>query len=99
MSIPFFIENTNGPISADFVEMAIKSNHIFDNLLLTSKPKVIKVSPKSDIVIVWIDIWDAQSGLEAKNLINRSFNIGNHIVTIWDTNMNPSIPLCKNCWK
>jgi len=50
--IPFFIKNTNISISTDFVEVAIKSNHIFDNLLLTSKLKVIKVSPKFDIVII-----------------------------------------------
>jgi len=80
--ILFFIENTNVSISANFVEIAIKFNHIFDNLLLTSKMRVIKLSLKFDIVIVWIDIWDAQSGFKAKNLINRSFNIGNHIATI-----------------
>jgi len=80
--IPFFIENTNVSISANFVEMAIKFNYIFDNLPLTSKIRVIKVSLKFDIAIVWIDIWDAQSRFKAKNLINRLFNIGNHIATI-----------------
>jgi len=52
MGILFFIKNTNIPISIDFVEVAIKSNHIFDNLLLASKLKVIKVSLKSNIMIV-----------------------------------------------
>jgi len=80
--IPFFIKNTNVSISVNFVEMAIIFNHIFDNLLLTSKIRVIKVSLKFDIAIVWIDIWDAQSGFKAKNLINRLFNIGNYIATI-----------------
>ena len=32
-------------------------------------------------------------------LINRCFNVGNYIVTIWGANMNPGIPQCKNCWK
>ena len=64
-----------------------------------SKPRVIKVSPKSDIAIVWINIWDVQSGVNAIMLINRCFNIGNHIATIRGANMNPGIPLCRNCWK
>ena len=37
IDIPFYIKNTNVLISSDFVESVIKSNHIFDNLLLTSK--------------------------------------------------------------
>ena len=40
-----------------------------------SKLHVIKTSLKLDIVVVWIDIWDAQSGANAKLLINRSFDI------------------------
>ena len=32
-------------------------------------------------------------------LINRCFNIGNHIATIRGANMNPGVPLCRNCWK
>ena len=34
-----------------------------------------------------------------KSLINRSFNIGQHIATIYGTNMNPRVPQYKNCWK
>ena len=64
-----------------------------------SKPRVIKVSPKSDIAIVWIDIWDVQSGQKARILINRCFNVGNYIATIRSANMNPGVPQCKNCWK
>ena len=38
------------------VELVIKQNHIFNNITLVSKPRVIKVSPKSDMVIIWVDI-------------------------------------------
>jgi len=99
ISIPYFIENSNISISSDFVESVIKSNHIFNNLSLASKLQVIKALPKSNIAIVWIDIWDAQSGYKAKNIINRSFNIGSFIATIHNTNMNPGVPQYKNCWK
>jgi len=32
-------------------------------------------------------------------LINRSFNIGSHIIIICSTNMNLGVLQCKNCWK
>ena len=99
IGIPYFMENTNVSITLDFVESVIKANHIFNNLSLISKSHVIKVLPKSDIVIVWLDIWDAQSGQKTKNLINRYFNIRRYITTIHGTNMNLSISQCKNCWK
>ena len=51
------------------------------------------------MAIIWIDIWDAQSVFKAKNLINKSFNVRNHIATIYDANINPSVPQYKNCWK
>ena len=51
------------------------------------------------MAIVWIDIWDAQSGAKAKGLINRCFNVGKYIATVRMANANPSIPQCKNYWK
>ena len=38
------------------VESALKQNHIFNDIKLVSKPRVIKVLPKSDMSIIWIDI-------------------------------------------
>ena len=49
--------------------------------------------------IIWIDIWDVQSGSKTKMLINRCFNVGRYIMTIRGANMNPGISQCKNCWK
>jgi len=82
IGIPYLIENSNISILSDFVKTIIKSNYIFNNLLLASKLQVIKALPKSDMAIVWIDIWDAQSEFNAKNLINRSSNVGSYIATI-----------------
>ena len=98
--IPYFPhQNSTEKLTSLDVETILKQNHIFDNISLASKPRVIKVSPKSDMAIVWIDIWDVQSGKNAKILINRCFNIGNYIATIRGANMNPGVPQCKNCWK
>ena len=63
------------------------------------RPRVIKVLPKSDISIMWIDIQDVQSSTKAKGLINRCFNIGSYIATIHGINMNLGILQYKNCWK
>jgi len=98
--IPFFPHhNSMEKLTSLDIETILKQNHIFDNISLASKPRVSKVSPKSDMAIVWIDIWDVQSGKNAKLLINRCFNVGNYIATIRGANMNPGVPQCKNCWK
>ena len=92
ISIPFYPhENSHERLTSNDIEMILKQNHIFDNISLTSKLRVIKVSPKSDMLIVWIDIWDVQSGSNAKMLINRCFNVRSYIVIIRGANMNPGI--------
>ena len=101
IGIPYYpySDDRQTKLSSNDIKNILKQNHIFDNISLASKPRVIKVSLKSDMVLVWIDIWDVQSGKNAKMLINRCFNVGNFIATIRGTNMNPGVPLCKNCWK
>ena len=56
LSISYLIEGTNTPINASVIETVIKTTHVFNNTHIVSKPKVVKVSPKSDMAIVWIDI-------------------------------------------
>jgi len=84
--------NSNKEISKSTPVTVLQQNHIFDNITLALKPRVIKVSPKSDMAIVWINIWDVQSGQKAKMLINRCFNVSNYIATIRGANMNPGVP-------
>ena len=38
VDISYFIENTSIPITLDFIESIMKTDYIFNNLLLTSKP-------------------------------------------------------------
>ena len=86
-------------LSSSDVEHIIKQNQIFDNIVLALKPQVIKVFLKLDMSIVWIDIWDIQSGNKAKSLINQCFNVEKYIITIKGANMNPGVLQCKNYWK
>ena len=92
IGIPFFPHaNSQERLTLNDIEVILKQNHIFNNISLAFKPRVIKVSPKSDMSIVWLDIWNIQSSSNAKTLINRCFNVGNYIAMIQDANMNPSV--------
>ena len=102
IGIPYYPHgscNSQECLSSSDVEDIIKQNQIFDNIILAFKHWVIKVSSKSDIAIVWIDIWDAQSGAKNKGLINQCFNVERSITTVRMANANLDIPQCKNCWK
>ena len=70
VDIPFNSEKTNSHILLDEIENVLKNNHLFNNIVLASKPHVIKVSPKSNIAIVWINIWNTQNGSNTKKVIN-----------------------------
>ena len=97
LGIPYLIEGTNMPINSSVMELIIKSIHVFDNIKITLKPQVVKVSLKSDMAIVWTNIWNSQSSSVAKPLINYCFNISSFIATICGANMNPDVLQCKNC--
>jgi len=56
IGIPYFVKDTNSSITSDNIKLIIKANYIFNNLTLTSEPRIIKASPKSNIVVIWIDI-------------------------------------------
>ena len=58
ISIPYLLKNTNTPMMTDVVETIIRNNHIFNNIIVASRLRNIKVFLKLDIVIIWLDIWD-----------------------------------------
>ena len=95
----FPYSNTQDCLTSSDVETILKQNQIFNNVNLAFKPRVIKVLPKLDMSIIWIDIWDVQSSNKAKGLINQCFNVSKYITTIRGANMNLGVPQCKNCWK
>ena len=52
IGILYLSEHTNSCITSDNMEIFFKNNYIFNNIILASKPRVIKVSPKSDMAII-----------------------------------------------
>ena len=71
IGLPYKIEQD--VISPDYIESILKETHLFKDVMLASKPHVIKASPKSDIVVVWVNIQDSQSGSLVKNIINHHY--------------------------
>ena len=82
IGIPYLSEYTNSYITSDDIEKILKSNYILNDVVLASKPRIIKVSSKSDLSILWINIWEVQSRSKAKYLINRRFSVRSFITTI-----------------
>lgn len=56
IGILYLSEQTNTCITSDEIDKILKNTHIFNNIVLASKPRVIKVSSKSNMAIVWINI-------------------------------------------
>ena len=98
LGVPYFNNETN-PIKTDRVENILSNTHLFNNVTLLSRPRIIRASKNSDMAVIWVNIWDSQNSTKAKTLINRSFNFGQHIATVCGTSMNPGILQCHNCWK
>ena len=52
LSISYFVKDTNLFISSNIIESVIKINYIFNNIVLTLQPCIIKTSPRSDIAVI-----------------------------------------------
>jgi len=52
LGLLYYLENTNNPITSELVEGVIKESHIFNDITLTSKPQIIKVSSRSDSAVI-----------------------------------------------
>ena len=72
----------NGVLTLEVIEGILKDSYLFENVVLASKPQVIKVFPKSNIAVVQVDLWDSQSSSLVKNIINCYFNVGQYIAII-----------------
>ena len=70
VDIPYVNKQSNSHISPEDIKKILKNNYIFNNIVLASRPRIIKVSLKSDMAIIWINIWDTQNSSKAKSIIN-----------------------------
>jgi len=61
-----YIQPSGIAISSDDIINYLKDSNLFEDTTLAAKPRIIKASPKSDMAIIWIDIWDSQNGSKAK---------------------------------
>lgn len=70
IELSYILEQTNSSVTSDIIKSIIKEMHIFNNIILALKPCIVKASPKSDIAIVWVNIWDSQNRTKAKTIID-----------------------------
>jgi len=94
-----YIQPNGNKLTSDDITNIMKHLELFEYMTFVTKPRIIKAFPKSDIAIIWFDIWDSQNDFKAKLLINHSFNFGRSIATIRTTNINPRVSQCHNYWK
>lgn len=92
-----YLRADGNKITSENVIEFMKHINLFEDISLATKSRIKKASPKSDMAIIWFDIWDTQNGSKVKLLINYSFNLGRHITTVRATNMNSGVPQCYNC--
>ena len=59
VSIPYLSEATNLHIISEEIKNILKNTHIFNDIILASKLRIIKVSLKSNMTIIWVNIWDS----------------------------------------
>jgi len=71
LGLLYIVDNTNLPITPGIIEGVLKETHIFNNVVLASKPYIIKASNNSDSAVIWVNIWDLQNGSKAKSIINH----------------------------
>jgi len=82
LGVSYWGNNSSLPITQAQVESIIANTPVFEGVVLASCPCIMKVSPSSDISVIWIDIWDSQKGSKSKTLINRSFNFGHYTAIV-----------------
>jgi len=68
IELPHMMEQ--GVITPDTIESVLKELYLFKDIILALKPCIIKVFPKSDMTVIWVDIWNSQSDSTVKNIIN-----------------------------
>jgi len=56
LNISYLIEGMNTSINTSIMKTIIKITHAFNNVQIASKLRAVKVFPKFNMAIVWIDI-------------------------------------------
>ena len=69
--ILYIMESIGTLLTSVMVKDIIKKNHIFNNIAIISRPKIIKILLRLVMAIIWLDIQNMQSRSKVKGLINR----------------------------
>ena len=66
MTFPIQILPPNFSITSNTVEELIKDTYIFNDVFYLC---IIKASPKSDMAVIWVDIWDSQKTVQKLSVL------------------------------
>jgi len=80
--LSYYVKTTNTSVTPSLVKEVLKNTHIFNDIVLVFKSHIIKAASNYNSAVIWINIWDLQSGSKAKTIINHSFNVRQYITTI-----------------
>ena len=56
LELLYFTKNTNKLIMSQIIKDVLKGMYIFKDVEFVSKPHIIKASPNSDSVVIWVNI-------------------------------------------
>jgi len=98
LGILYWNSNSSLSITSAQVAKALSSSSLFKSITLASMPHIIKVSPSSDMSVIWTDVWDSQKGSKDKTLINCLFNFEYYTTIVRRTAMYSGVAQCHNCW-
>ena len=74
LDISYQDSNTSLPITPTQIAVALFSSSLFKSVILEFLPHIMKISFSSDMLVIWIDIWDFQRGSKDRTLIDHLFN-------------------------
>ena len=91
LSIFYQNSNTSLPITPTQIVVALFGSPLFESVILAFMPCIMKASPNYDILVTQINIWDFQRDSKGRTFINHSFNFGQYVTIVQETNMYPRV--------
>jgi len=58
LGLLYIVEKTNLPVTSKLIKEVIKESYIFNDIIMVSRSRVIKVFSKSNMAMVWVNIWN-----------------------------------------
>jgi hypothetical protein len=98
IDVSYFVPGTTFPVKPAYILEVVHASPMTTSFDLVGTPWVMHNSPSANTATVWFNLWDSQSGANAKALINKALQFGASACTMRGTRANPGVPQCQRCW-